>query len=139
MTEVAREAVADRYGVQRSKRFDRRFAWIAGGAAVMLSVTVLAFGNWYSNTTSFQDLAFTINEPTAEGVYTASTKFEVTSEPGMPVSCAVEALNESKATVGWNIIDLPVTDSIHHTVTANLVTLGPAVTAYAKSCWQVEE
>lgn len=139
MTEVAREAVADRYGVQRSKRFDRRFAWIVGGAAVLLGVVVLVFGNWYSNTTSFQDLSFTINDPTPEGVYTASTRFEVTSERGAAVSCAVEALNESKATVGWRIIDLPVGDSLHHTVTADIVTLGPAVTAFAKACWQVEQ
>lgn len=139
MTEAQRTELSDRYGMQRSKRFDRRAGWIAGGSAVLLGAAVLVFGNWYSNTTSFLDIGFTIHEPTAEGVYTASTKFEVTSEPGAHISCAVEALNTSKATVGWRIIDLPVDDSLHHTVTADLITLGPAVTAFAKGCWQVEQ
>lgn len=139
VTEAARDTVADRYGVHRSKRFDRRFAWIAGGAAALLGISVLAFGNWYQNTTGFQDISFTTNEANADGVYTASAKFQVSSEPNVAVSCAVEALNSSKATVGWKIIELPISDSREHTVTANLVTVGPAVSAYAKSCWQVEE
>lgn len=139
MTEIARESVADRYGVRRSKRADRRVGWILGGIGVLLGAFVLVFGSWSSNTTSFQDISFQVHEPTADGVHTASARFQVTSEPGVRVSCAVEALNSSKGTIGWKVVDLPVDDSLHHTVTADIVTLGPAVTAYAKSCWKAEQ
>lgn len=139
MTEIASESVADRYGASRSKRWDRRVGWTLASVAVVVGVLVIAFGNWRQSTTEFQNIGFTLNNDSGDAeIFSATTRFEVNAEPGARVSCAVEALNTSKATVGWKVVDLPVIDSRSQTVSVDIVTLGPATAAHAKACWPVE-
>ncbi|GAA1326131.1 DUF4307 domain-containing protein [Leucobacter albus] len=139
MTEIASESVADRYGASRSKRWDRRVGWTLASVAIVVGVLVIAFGNWRQSTTEFQNIGFTLNNDSGDAeIFSATTRFEVNAEPGARVSCAVEALNTSKATVGWKVVDLPVIDSRSQTVSVDIVTLGPATAAHAKACWPVE-
>lgn len=139
MTDSASAAVADRYGTRRSKTWDRRLGWALASAAIILGLVVVVFGNWKDTKTEFQNIGFTLqNEPNEHGVYSATTKFEVNADPGTEVACAVEALNTSKATVGWKVIDLPVIQTRSQTAEVSLVTLGPATAAHAKACWPVE-
>lgn len=137
MTETAPSAVADRYGTKRNSRFDRRFGWIAGSIAVLIGIAVLAFGDWYDQTTSFQNTGFTIADETAAGQNLATARFTVTADPGDRVACAVEAMNTSKATVGWKIIDVPATEKLTQKIETEVVTIGRATTVSAKSCWTV--
>ncbi|UTX53658.1 DUF4307 domain-containing protein [Leucobacter aridicollis] len=139
MTETASDTVADRYGASRSKRWDRRIGWSLASVAILVGLLVIAFGNWRQSTTEFQNIGFTLHNEGGPGdAFSASTKFEVNADPGVAVSCAVEALNTSKATVGWKIVDLPVIDGRSQTVSVDIVTLGPATAAHAKACWPVE-
>lgn len=139
MTEVPRDAVADRYGARRSTALDRKLGWTLASVAVLVGAIVLTFGSWRQSTTEFQNISFELqNEATESGLYGASTKFEVSADPGARVSCAVEALNTSKATVAWKVVDLPPIETRSQTVTVNLVTIGPATAAHAKACWPVE-
>ncbi|MFC5339018.1 DUF4307 domain-containing protein [Leucobacter denitrificans] len=139
MTEASRETVADRYGTRRSRRFDRRIGWAVGGAAVVIGALVIGFGSWQQDTLEVKNIGFSLNKDQAEsGIYTATTRFEVNTDPGVRVSCAVEALNTSKATVGWKVVDLPVIDTRSQDVTVNVITIGPATAVNAKSCWPVE-
>ncbi|GAA2827546.1 uncharacterized protein DUF4307 [Leucobacter komagatae] len=138
MTETASDAVADRYDASRSKRWDRRLGWTLASVAIAVGLLVVVFGNWRQSTTEFKNIGFTLqNEPSEGHTYSATTKFEVNADPGVSVSCAVEALNTSKATVGWKIVDLPAIDSRSQTVNVEIVTLGPATAAHAKGCWPV--
>lgn len=142
MTETARDAVtntvADRYGTNSSQRIDKRFGWIVGTIAVIVAIGFFAVSGWQQNTTEFKNIGFTLhNTDDGSGVYSATTRFEVTSEPGAHVSCAIEALNTSKATVAWKVIDMPVTDARTQNGSVDLVTIGPATAAHVKACWQV--
>lgn len=137
-SDTATNAVADRYGTKRSKRLDKRFAWIVGSIAVVVAIGFFAVSGWQQNSTEFKNIGFTLNNvDDGTGVYSASTRFEVTSEPRAHVSCAIEALNTSKATVAWKVIDLPVIDARTQSGEVELITIGPATAAHVKACWQV--
>lgn len=139
MTESAESVVADRYGTSRSKRLDRKLGWSLALTAIAVGLVVVIFGNWQQTTTEFKNLGFTLqNTENAAGVYSATTTFEVSANPGDHMSCAVEALNTAKATVGWKVVDLPVIETRSQRVTTTLVTIGPATAAHAKACWPVE-
>ncbi|MGO3147049.1 MAG: DUF4307 domain-containing protein [Leucobacter sp.] len=140
MTDGTRDTVADRYGAGRTKRFDRRFGWTVASVAVAVGLVVIAFGSWQQSTLEVKNISFTLDKDEAEsGVYSATTRFEVNAPPGTKVSCAVEALNTSKATIGWNVVNLPVIETRTQDATVRLVTIGPATAVNAKSCWPVEQ
>ena len=54
---------------------------------------------------------------------------------GTDVSCAVQALNENRAVVGWKVVDLPATGSRSTTYTTSLATTERAVTGLIYRCW----
>ena len=140
MTETASAPVADRYGATRSKRWDRRVGWTLAIVAIAVGLLVVIFGNWRQSTTEVSNIGFTLHNDAAEGeVFSATTRFEVNADPGAQVSCAVEALNASKATVGWKVVDLPRIEGRSQTVSVDIVTLGPATAAHAKACWPVKQ
>lgn len=128
------QRLEDRYGTGRSRRFDRRFAWGTAGLLVAAGIAFLVFSGWQNqNRVSVQDIGYT-----KENDLVLNVKFEVSAPANTPVACAVEALNKAKATVGWKIVELPVTDALTHTVTTRLVTTNPATAATARACWIVE-
>lgn len=131
---AAAQSLEDRYGSGRRASFDRRFAWIAAGLLVAGGIAFLVFSGWQQpNRVAFQDIGFT-----KQGDTSLDMKFQVTAEPNTPVACAVEALNTSKATVGWKIVELPVTEQQSHTVTTNVVVTNPATAASVRDCWVIE-
>ncbi|MGD4018440.1 DUF4307 domain-containing protein, partial [Xanthomonas citri pv. citri] len=111
-----------------------------GSIAVVVGLGVILFSGWQQDTTEFKNLGFTLDkDDTESGIYSATARFEVTATPGAQISCTVEALNTSKAVVGWNVIDLPTIDTRSQAVSAKLVTIGPATAVHAKACWPVEQ
>lgn len=128
------QSLEDRYGRGRRSRFDRRFAWTAAGLLVAAGIAFFAFSGWQqANRVSFQDIGFT-----RQGDTSVDMKFQVTTEANTPVACAVEALNSSKATVGWKVVELPVTEQQSHTVTARVVTTNPVTAVSVRECWVIE-
>ncbi|GAA1595211.1 DUF4307 domain-containing protein [Leucobacter chromiireducens] len=129
------QRLEDRYGTGKRRSFDRRFAWGAAGLLVAAGLGFLLFSGWQnSNQVSAQDIGYT-----HESELVVNAKFEVSAPPQTPVACAVEALNTSKATVGWKIVELPLTDQRTHTVTTRLVTTNPATAVTTRACWVVED
>ncbi|WP_241489418.1 DUF4307 domain-containing protein [Leucobacter celer] len=128
------QSLEDRYGSGRRRRLDRRFAWAAAALLVAGGVCFLLFSGWQNtNRVSWQDIGYTEQDE-----LNLDVKFEVSAPPNTPVACAVEALNKVKATVGWKIVELPVTEERTHTVTTRLVVTNPATAATARECWVVE-
>ncbi|MFV0434789.1 MAG: DUF4307 domain-containing protein [Leucobacter sp.] len=133
-TVATRQSLEDRYGTGRRNRIDRRFGWIVAGVLVAAAIGFLLFSDWQNaNRVSWQDIGFT-----RDGEYAVNVKFEVSAPAQTGVACAVEAINTSKATVGWKIVELPVSDTLTHTVTARVVTTNPATAATARECWVLE-
>lgn len=128
------QTLEERYGGGKKRRVDRRFAWTSGIVLVVAGVAFLVFSGWQnSNQVSAQDIVFT-----KTGEFSGTMKFEVSAPANTPVACVVEALNTSKATVGWRVVELPV--SKEHTTTVNVPirTTTTPTAAYAKSCWVIE-
>ena len=64
--------------------------------------------------------------------------FEVTRDPRDPVRCAVQAVNDQRAVVGWTEVSLPAAGEGGERTTAQrvrLLTTGRAETATVDSCW----
>lgn len=130
----ADQSLEDRYGTGRQGRLDKRFAWGAAGVLVAAGVGFLLFSGWHQQSNlEVQDIGY--SEPNE---YSLDVKFNVSAPPDTPVACAVEALNTSKATVGWKVVEIPPTDDRDHTITTNVVITNPATAATARECWVVE-
>lgn len=126
-------AVAARYG--RSPADRRRRAAIAIVAAAGVLVVVVAWVVWvgvFSPTASIEtrDTGYQTRADS-----TVDIRFEVTTEPGTRVSCALQALNESFAIVGWKIVELPPSDDRTRSFVENVRVTEPAVTGLIYRCW----
>ncbi len=62
-------------------------------------------------------------------------RWEVSTNPGTPVSCAIQALNESFGIVGWRIIDLPASPERTRVFVETLRTAEQPVTGLPYQCW----
>lgn len=132
--EADAQTLDERYGRSRQRGIDRRFAWIAGGLAVVAGIVILVWGGWQQTANvEFQDIGRTIVDD-----HRVDVRFEVTGPANTPVACAVEAQNPTKAIVGWKIVELPVSDARTHSVSTSVTTTNLATTGSVKSCWVVE-
>lgn len=132
---VTTEPAADldeRYGRSRSvSRRAKLIAWIGGGA---IALTFLAWVVWagLDGTAPKLDVrdtgyVLTENEATAQ--------FQVTVDPGTPVRCAVQALNEQFEIVGWKVVDLAPAESRTTAHAETVRTTMPATTGLINRCW----
>jgi hypothetical protein len=125
-------AVAERYGRTPADR-RRRFTVAIIAAAAVLAV-VLAWVVWvglFSPTANLEtrDTGYATHEDSVD------IRFEVTTDPGTAVSCALQALNDQFAIVGWKIIELPPGDDRTRAFVENVRTTEPAVTGLIYRCW----
>jgi Domain of unknown function (DUF4307) len=89
---------------------------------------------------SSTDVGFDVSAP-----YRATVDFQVTKDPGATAQCAVQALNETYAVVGWKVATIgPVaegegTDGGRTTAhRIQLRTESPSVSGGVNACWIVE-
>jgi hypothetical protein len=61
--------------------------------------------------------------------------FEVTTQPGTNVACAVQALSASYGIVGWKLVALEPATTWTRTFSETLRTSEPAVTGLLYECW----
>lgn len=136
MTRAAPEAdrqleLDERYGRGRGRRIDRRLGWGIAIGLLAAGLAVLLFSGWQAaSTIEFRVLAYSVIDDR-----TVEVDFEVTAPPGSEVVCALEALSESHAQLGWKVHELPVSEQRTRRFTDTLVTTGPATTGIVKSCW----
>lgn len=129
----AQRVLDERYGSTKRRSFDRRFAYGIAGALVAAGLAFLFFSGWQTTSqVSWQDIGYT-NVSDRE----LDVKFEITAPVDTPVACAVEAISSSKGTVGWNIVEVPPSKNLTHTITTRLVIANEAVAATARECWVV--
>ncbi|WP_110589443.1 DUF4307 domain-containing protein [Microbacterium suaedae] len=123
------EQLADRYG--RARRGALRGWWILVG---MVAVAIVGIASWMVISTSaaevdVDDLGYEVTSERAVEV-----SFRVTSASGTAVVCILEALDESFGVVGWEIVELPPSDSIAADHTRTIRTVDTATTGYVNSC-----
>ncbi len=118
----------ERYGRGRS----RRWPAVLGGTA---AVAVVAVGLWWMGGSTLDsvdtnDLAFQVIDE-----HSVELRFAVTAPRQREVHCALEALDETKAIVGWKIVRLPASGEHTRGFTERIPTLALATTSLVKSCW----
>ena len=129
----ASSSIADRYGMTPRKRIrDRRLVWgFAGVFAVILTAWVVWAGlDGSGPQIDARDTRHSIIDENS-----ISVTFEVSVSAGTPVSCAVQALNESFTIVGWKVIDLPLSTLYTRSFTEVLQTTELSNTGLIYRCW----
>jgi hypothetical protein len=126
--------VAERYGRTAGDRRRRLTIGIAAAAGVL--VVVIAWVVWvglFSPSASLEtrDVGYVTRDSDAS----VDIRFEVSTEPGTAVSCALQALNENFAIVGWKVVDLPPIAVRSRAYLENVRVTEPAVTGLIYRCW----
>ena len=123
----------ERYGRTPSRRLRARLvAWVAGSAvAVVLIAWVVWAGLDGTNATiGTQDIAHTVIDDSHVEV-----RFDVTLPRGEGALCAVQALSEKFAVVGWKVIEVPPSDLANRSFTEVVRTSELATTGLIYDCW----
>ncbi|MEO5535502.1 MAG: DUF4307 domain-containing protein [Pseudolysinimonas sp.] len=125
--------VAERYGRTAGSRRRRVTLAVVTGVAVLIAAVVwVLWAGLFSPTASLEsrDLGYR-NLPDQ----TVEVRFEVTTEPGTAVSCALQALNEDFGVVGWKVVELAPSDTRTRQFTQVVRTAEPALTGLIYRCW----
>ncbi len=127
--------LADRYGRSSQQRgFFRRNLVVI----ILTSVLVIGLIIWASINDALgfgprvetRDLAF--SDLTASSV---TVSFELTATPGNEVACALQALNEQFAIVGWKVFVYPASDQRIREFTETIQTSQLPTTGLVYQCW----
>lgn len=121
------ELLSQRYGEKQSNPKRTRLLTVIGIALLTAIAAWFGFANY--SPLSYQDIGFrVINNTTVE------VDFEVTAPAGTVAICAIQALNNSFAQVGWVELILPASESSTNRHTVTLTTTELAVTGLVDEC-----
>lgn len=127
--------LANRYGAPK-RSFSRRTRTIAASAAIGLSVVVAALMNipdGDGDVTS-KDVGFTVQDDA-----TITVDYQVDKPADATAACALQALNESYAVVGWKtvIIGPGETSTVRQETTLRTDSL--STTGGVNTCWLLDD
>ena len=125
--------VAERYGRTPADR--RRRTLLGAGAAAAVLLVVGAWVTWVGLFGPGAGLEARDTGYVTRDDDTVDVMFEITAEPGATVSCALQALNDSFAIVGWKVVDLPAAEQRTRSFVENVRVTEPAVTGLIYRCW----
>jgi hypothetical protein len=127
------EALAVRYGrTSASRRRAVVWAVVVGAAVLAVSAAWVIWVGVFGPSASLdtRDTAFEIAADESVDV-----RFDVTVAPGTAVSCALQALNERFAIVGWKIVHLPPGETRTRSFEENIRTTERPATGLIYRCW----
>jgi hypothetical protein len=133
---AASSRYAQRYGAARRRHLSRRSAGIVIAAVLAVVVAGVALFAWSGSnaTVTFKDVSFT----TPDAGH-ATEDIEVTKEASATAYCAVKALDDSFAVVGWKQLEFGPVPGVSGATTQNahvtLRTESQAVSVVVDSCW----
>ena len=122
-----------RYG--RTRGSARRTRWILIGTAAGFAVVLVAWLVWGGLLSPNSDFEVVDTGHTVVDDNLVQVRYQLTVEPGTPMSCALQAQNSSFAIVGWNIVDVPASDRRVRTLGADIRTTELSVTGLIYRCW----
>lgn len=122
-----------RYGRTPARRTRARL--FAAVAAAGVAVVVVAWVMWAgllgpSASLEAKDLGFqTLSDTSVE------VRWQLTAPADAPVSCAVKAVSEKHAIVGWRVVEVEPSPQLTRNLSATLRTSEPAVGGLIYRCW----
>lgn len=126
-------ALAARYG--RTPRTRRQNAWIFGAVAAAFVLVFAAWVTWAAFDGDSGDLSSTDVAHSVIDDRTVSVTFLVVAPADTPYSCAVQALNERSAVVGWKVFEYPAIPVQSQQYTETIRTTELATTGLIYRCW----
>jgi hypothetical protein len=130
---TATRSLDSRYGRTPARR--RRDRWLLAGGAVAVLAVVTAWVFWAGWDNNQADLETTDTAYVIPDAHHVKISFTINAPPGTPVTCALQALNESFAIVGWRIVEYPGADSRVTTHTETIRTISQPNTGLINTCW----
>lgn len=134
MTTTHRVPTLDtRYGRTPQRKRRDRWLLISGGIAAVAIATVWAFwAGWDNDQANLEttDTAYTIPDDRHVDI-----SFSINAPVGTPVTCALQALNEDFAIVGWRIVEYPGSPSRLTAHTESIRTIMKPNTGLINTCW----
>ena len=130
---MSTDPIEARYGRSPERRRRGRLLGIVAGAGVTLAVVswVVWVGLLGPNASlGSRDLGYSL-----VGDDAVEVRYEVTVDAGKTVSCALQALNDTFAIVGWKVVAIPASDQGTRQFRETLRTSEPAVTGLIYRCW----
>ena len=122
-----------RYG--RTRGNARRTRLILVSSAAAFAVVLVAWLVWAGLLSPDSDIEAVDTGHTIVDDSLVQVRYQLTVEPGTPVSCAFQAQNSTFAIVGWNIVELPASERRTRTLGAEIRTTELAVTGLIYRCW----
>jgi hypothetical protein len=127
----------ERYGRTAGAR--RRRVLVGALAAAAVLIACVAWVIWVGLFTpgsalETRDIGFELVDDPAD-VGAVDIRFEVSTDPGNEVSCALQALDDKFAIVGWKIVELPPAEQRTRQFTERVETAQDAVTGLIYRCW----
>lgn len=122
-----------RYGRgKRSRRVEKRVLWALGGFIVVIFAAWVVLVAFDGDNASLEtrDVAHTIVDEHAVEV-----SFSLNVAPGTETVCAVQALNEAHAIVGWKIVEVPASTERNRVITEVVKTSEQSNTGLISRCW----
>lgn len=133
-TQTAHESDLDaRYGRStRSRRVENRVLWTLGG------IIAVVFGAWvvlvaFDGTSASLETNDVAHEIVDE--HSVRVSFSLNVAPGTATTCAVQALNEDHAIVGWKIVEIPPSEDRNRVISETVLTSQQSNTGLVYSCW----
>ena len=126
-----------RYG--RTPARSRRMRLLAIAAAVGVAVVVIAWVMWVgllgpSASLETKDVGYVaLSDDSAE------VRWQLTAPADTEVSCALKAVSEKHAVVGWRVIEVPASSETTRILRATLRTSEPIVSGSVFRCWLSDE
>ena len=127
------ETLDRRYGRSPGRR--RRDRWWIIGAAVAFVAVFTAWVFWAGWDNGAADLESTDTAFTIVDSHHVDITFTVNTAIGKPVTCAIQALDESFAIVGWRVISYPASNVRVTTYKEMIRTTQQSNTGLISSCW----
>jgi hypothetical protein len=131
---VSASDLAERYG--RTKRRGRRTLVLAiafGSAIVIVFAAWTIWAGFFVPGASVETTDVGNSRVSSSAI---NVKWEISTDPGTPTKCAVQALNADFGVVGWKIISIPGADVRSRTLSTVVRTSEPAVSGLIYLCWQ---
>ncbi len=125
--------LAERYG--RTNRDSRWVRVLAIATAIGFAVVLTAWLIWGGLLGAPAQLEARNSGYTILGDDQIEIRWNLTVPPGTPTQCAVQALNERFAAVGWKVVDVPASEQRTRTLSELVRTTERADSGLIYRCW----
>ncbi|QTX04175.1 DUF4307 domain-containing protein [Agromyces archimandritae] len=130
---TASDAISARYG--RTPKRRRRDVLLLAGGGVFAALAVIAWVIWAGLDSPTQIQAKDLGHTLRNDERAVDVTWQLSVPVGTDTACAVQALNEEFAVVGWKVVEIPASERPLRTFTETVRVAQEANTGLISHCW----